>query len=1181
MKKIRLLVFLPLIMIISLLTVSLKVEAAAKNVSDWDSFRAAIRDTSVDKIIIDGPFTSGSTLTNVDRELEIEGNGHSIDFRNRSLGISSNGKVTVSDLNFTGTSSIFSGSGGELILKGNISSEENNTAALANMTRESHVKIDGAKMSYSRGTNSSAGIISKDLTVTNGATVNSTALALYETTTNGGLTTIDKASVINAESYGTGNNSSGQLFKYNNVADIYIRDEGTEVNLSGNIFTSGNDGGLFTVQSDNSSINVLDGAKMSLLSERTTALVMYSRGGVFNVKNGSELNFESNGNYNVYGGTIRFRIRGENTFDIDNNSKVTILKTGKNNSNKNSILPPAIRMSGADNKVFVRNNSEFRVINEGNVNETNSNTGGDLGNQGLLYNAGSGNEFVVDGANSSIDIEAKYGAAIDAKSAGIDITAGADTYFVTRGATASVNDAVFSAGDMTVNMTKPRYFDFASRNSQVFENNSRSGMTVIGSDLSVWQKGANLEGNPFKSWTLIDYELSGANFNNIVSSSNADFLNTFNKMSNYSKMTANNQSAKVNSIRVPTNADKSIYVDVTVPEGKYDEDRPAFDNEVGVRIGLYDENNKEITQLTTRTSTESVYGDAEKLGVAKFDMPKNEFIKAGTKVKVISAWRGSGEENSNTVHMSRPEDILAKEVVSVDVTPPKKASVDLTEMTNNRKKISGTSKENGAKIFFKNDGVWLKNNQNELLTTEVVDGKWSIELPYYLKENSTFEIYLKNEIEIDISNIDYELPNTYTEEPNGVFGNINVSSIGYDSYIGYHDAIKDSRFDSSRLLNVDNATPPTPKINKLVRSLTQDSHGNQIPETNGEPIDSSEWAGTSTKVGNTLAYRIIVQIPGKKGEETERILYNANITDTIPEHLDFNKEDVKVWKYENGDSLGYPYRYIDNVLENDGSHKYNMGDIDLEKSKATELTKNVIDYDAETRLLTVGIGDTDNKVNTEYEGDNKHGVLLPGDKIVLEIKTKVTPDAVKGTIKNKATITGFSGVVEKEEPLTYKKIQVESNIASNPGGEISGELTLTSAPEKIVFPKTNLIDYNKAVGSELDQPLIVTDTLKTQNWQVTVKLIEQMSIKKSGDIYELPNSLYVRYKGNDSFLQLNAPALVYESDLANESSGKEIFNISDDWGESPKADGLKMKGSKVPMTGEYKGTVEWTLENTQ
>ncbi|MEG0256535.1 MAG: hypothetical protein RR669_13180, partial [Vagococcus sp.] len=382
---------------------------------------------------------------------------------------------------------------------------------------------------------------------------------------------------------------------------------------------------------------------------------------------------------------------------------------------------------------------------------------------------------------------------------------------------------------------------------------------------------------------------------------------------------------------------------------------------------------------------------------------------------------------------------------------------------------------------------------------------------------------------------------------------------------------------------------PTPKINKIARALTKDDKGNQIPQGDGTPLTENDWKGKITKVNNTLSYRIAVQIPGKTGEDSQKAIYNAKITDKIPDHLTFNKEDVKAWSYKKGDELGLPIRFKTDVIGADGKHQFNMGDIDLVNSEATPIANPIVEYDETERMLTVGVGDRSKNTGDKYdaygyEGSNKYGHLSPGDKVVIEFPTTVTSDAVKNTISNTGKITGFSAEEVTADPLEYKKVSATSNEALSPGGDVSGELLLVSAPSNITFANTNLIDYNKTIGSDkdsIDFPLVVKDTLKDKKWQITVRLTEEMNYKEGGQTYELPKSLILTYNKKPTPLGYNDVGVVYQSSKEDLESTKEDFNISNDWGKGENEDGLKMKASKIPHAGKYKGTMEWTLENTQ
>ena len=725
-------------------------------------------------------------------------------------------------------------------------------------------------------------------------------------------------------------------------------------------------------------------------------------------------------------------------------------------------------------------------------------------------------------------------------------------------------------------LDNPIAFDIRNQASSNFmgRGNNTNIFSITNSDISLWKNATNLGVMPDIDTTdVASFSVIPTSTNGVVTSTEPKLQNGY--VRNQFRRISGFNSAPELLWEPVTDADYSQQARVLLGYVPVGGDNPFDENGDPIVQPVYADGDRVAKADLTDTLGNKYTAASQKDGFLhwnKDDHTKKGFQIAGKELSGIPF-----RENSLG---TRYRDGEESKVSVVDVTPPNPAKISHL-VTTVSKKMTGTG-EPLSKVSITVNDV----KQENLKTIVDEQGDWEIDIPTgLLKPNDEVQIFLEDNAPEIISNQEEAiekglayLPKDRIPITNSATGNINPKE-----KMTYSDAV----FEEATKITVSDITPPTPKINKIARALTKDAEGNQIPQTIDPVISPEDWQGNVTKVNNTLSYRIVVQIPGTKDKDIQKVLYNAKLTDKIPDYLSFDPKDVKVWNYKVGDKTdGFPIRYQDNVIGTDGKNEFNMGDIDLISSEATALANPIIEYDDETRMLTIGIGDTSKNVEDkynkyEYEGSNKYGYLLPGDKVVVEFPTTVTSNAVKKTIENTATISGYSAELISQMPEEYKEISATSNKAINPGGEISGELTLTSAPEKIVFPKTNLIDYNKAVGSELDQPLIVTDTLKTKNWQVTIKLIEQMSIEESGDVYELPNSLYVRYKGNDSFLQLNTPTLVYESDLASESSGKEEFNISDNWGDSTQADGIKMKGSKVPMTGEYKGTVEWALENTQ
>ncbi|MBP1041152.1 isopeptide-forming domain-containing fimbrial protein [Vagococcus sp. BWB3-3] len=935
-----------------------KVDAVEKEVSNWGDFQSALVDTSVDKITITGSFSAGTALGTVSRKLTIEGNDHLIGFAARTITLAAGSDVVVNNLYFTGTSMLFNGRNANLTFTGNLKSDPTNNARIANFDnrQESSVVFDRANVTYDQTSNTTSGVMAKLFTITNQSVVNSDTTSFFETTADDSVITINEGSKVTTNSYKSGNNISGQVWKFTNKATATIQGEGTEFNSSGNVYTSGNNGALFTMDSDDSHINVLDGAKMNLYSERTTALVMYSRGGSFNVKNNAELKFTSDGNYNGYGGTIRFRIRGQNEFNVENKSKIEIVKTGKSNSSQTTILPPAIRMSGAGNKVNVSGGSDFILRNEGNLSGSYTNPGSDSANQGILFNAGAGNSFTLVGEDSSVDIQADYGAAIDAKGADLDITAGKGTYFVTRGATNSRTAAIFNAGVMNVTMDEPKYFDFINYRGVVFDSDAGSTFNSTNSDLSVWNVMENLSGNPFKSWTLIDYFLNGTNFSNVVSSSDPNFSSEFGNMNHYGRMTANNQTAQVDKIRIPTNADKFVYAHAIVPEGKTDEPRNAFTDEVNIRLevdkadgALSFEGIGKTIGKTDDSDGVAIYDEPAEAGWVKIPVPNDQFIQTNETVKVMAAWRGMAAENSGKVYISSPEELTKEIVKTINVTPPHKVKTQ-TELSNATKQISGTSDREGASVFLKVNGEWLLNSDFEVVQTTVKEGNWLVNLPSYLEKEASLDIYIKDHTELP-TDIPYVLPTTYTMEPNNQWGNISVNVEEYNSYEGYHDAIKESRFDPAlRLITVD-VLPDAPKITKTYTST----------------------GGSTVQVGDILTYTLTVK--NDKPATLVTDWKNVVLTDPLPEGLIFNKEQA-------------------NVMIN-----------------GSEIDDSVYAYDDATRTLTLSVGNLDSQVSAEVSFDVQVAISSVGGAIV----NKAT--AIGNSPREKNFIVGPENV--DHEKATY------------------------------------------------------------------------------------------------------------------------------------------------------------------
>ena len=764
-------------------------------------------------------------------------------------------------------------------------------------------------------------------------------------------------------------------------------------------------------------------------------------------------------------------------------------------------------------------------------------------------------------------------------------TVNEDAEFYVVGKTTRGNDGVVETGtgaNGKIYLNNVKSFDIRNQsNSNFLGLGATSNLfSITNSDISTWKNATNIDGIPdIDSTNVSMFSVVPTGNDGVVTSSDSNLRSGF-KRNQYKRISGLNSEPELLWEPV-TDADASQKARILlgyVPLGGSD---PFDENGDAKVIPVYADGNRiakaDFTDTLGNKYTAKSEADSY-LYWTGANHDKKGFQIAGQEVSGVPF-----RVDSNNQRYRDGEKASTK---VVDATPPEPAKVD-NSVTTVSKNLTGTG-EPGSKLTVTINDV----KQNDIATTVGADGKWSVSIPdKRLKKNDKVQIFLQDNAPQIVSdkklaeekNLAY-LPANRIPATNSATGNINPKD---DS--NYSDA----KFKAATILVVKEVEPPMPKINKVARALTKDDKGNQIPQSDGSPITQADWKGKITKVNNTLSYRVAVQIPGKSGEELERILYNAKITDKIPDYLTFKKEDVKVWKYTTGDAQGWPQRYPDNIVGSDGKFTANMGDIDLSKSGGTPIQNPIVEYDQNSRLLTVGVGDrskndTENKYNKfGYEGSNKYGYVLPGDKVVIEFPTKVTPESVKNTIKNTGKISGYSAEQDSSKPGEYLEVSATSNEALSPGGDVIGELLISSAPEKITFSNTKLIDYQKTIGvdggdkTSIDKPLIVKDTLKDKKWQVNVTLTEDMTFRKNGRAYTLPNSLNMRYQDTDHILKVGQPEVAYKSNDSDLVSLDEEFNISDGWEKAENKDGLKMKASKIPQTGTYVGSVRWSLENTQ
>lgn len=835
-------------------------QRAGTDVTNWAEFVAAIADATISTINVKQDLIRGSGAVpgTITRSLTINGEGHLIDFNANNgsivLGSTTDATLILNDMtvNKLGNTSIINASAAnsknwKIELRG-ITSSETVVSGLITATNAS-VYIRGGNVKYNLASNNTV-IESKDFIVSEKSVINANIQEKFFTT---GIE--DSQITVNSGSKVAIHSEKGIAISASKRSDFTVSGPNTELNITGNSKVTGDNGAIMSFVGAKTTINVLDHAVVNAHSTATVAMLMNSAGGVFNVKDEAKLNLQSDNNANNLGSTLRFRASGNMTFNVSNKAEININKTGGNAA--------AVRMYGEDNKFNVSTGGKVKIHNSGNGTPNN---GGDGGNQGIQFTGNNGLFTLMD-KHSEVDITADNGPAIDMETRTGEITAGPDTIFVAEGKTATETTGIFISGAAQISVDKPLFYDFRNnrdKGGNIFSNRVGSTFISTQSDLSVWGKGENLDGDPSKNWSLFDYKLSGANFTKIESTNFPDEFNTTPESygdkgaAAYSRMSGNNATPTVDELRMPTNADKSLFGHVTIPVGS-DDGRDAWTNEAYVVVEVTKPNGdvKEYTGATIGKNNGSpgleIYGEEARAGMYKITLPDEAFVETGDKIKVVRAWRGSADPNSGRVHESTQEQLIAPERVSKDVTPPLPSKINGV-VTNASKQISGEKAEPGSQLTL------LINDQELPKSIEIEEsGQWTYNLPNYLEKGDVVQVLLRNKAGL-AEGVDNP------PETNNQVGNSNPKVT-----TDYHDAT----FEKGTKIVVGDILPDN---NQIVKSVTVDNPENE------------------THVGSILTFKLEFS-NNKKDVETN--WKNVKLLDVLDPGIDANLASVTL----NGNSV--------------------------------------------------------------------------------------------------------------------------------------------------------------------------------------------------------------------------------------------------------------------------------------
>lgn len=1132
------------------------------NVSSWSEFKSAMESASVDWINIQADLTASSAVgaVTVSKVINGDDNGtrRKIDMGNQNitLGTATAGsQVILSDVDLTGSSvdsmisaTDVSASANWTVATNNVNVLSGNARPLAHLDNGA-ITLSGDNNFESDGFVLAAFFRAKTFLVEEDANVVANLKTLFfETLVDNSSFKVNNAKMniwIDAEVMAVRISSK--------QAKMEFIGNKTEVAISGNLtnaaWSGSNPNAIMAAQgavvtlwestreaSDpaiGSEILVDDGAKVTFdsrsASKGAPTLQVYSKDSKIITNNGAEFSINSeSSDASSNGAMIRYddpgglSYVGNHLMQVTNDSKISLNKLGG--------PTPAIRMYGNENKIDIQSGSDFILRNVGDG--VAKDPGANNRNQGIQYRNGTSNKvssFSVTGENSNVSLITDSGAAIDCNLQDLDINAGEGTYFIVRGQTATGTNGVFSSlspatnvrTKLTFTMNKPKYFDFRNNcvgGGRLFVGNVNSEFKMTQSDLQVWDTNSNLDGNPSAAWSLIDSVWSTEDFGAGITTNGVDFSN-FKGAPAYSRMTANNQKAVIDELRVPTDADKFIWGHATVPEGKYDPIRAAYTGEVSVRVAVSAAGSATaytaagtVVEDPAGTGAVSVYGDDARTGIFKIPTSNGGFLVKGQQIEVATAWRGAlGDEGGSNVHISEVSDIVTPVRTVLDVTPPQPTRLTDENLTNATNVLSGTGAEVGATVYVYYDSGNRASGTLLGTTTVLGDGTWSYTLPAYLTETKELSVYLGDSVikhaEAQVTSPVGETPVLYDQtglikppvtNVNGV-GNINP----YTDY-SYHDAV----FEGVKKYIVADVLPNLPVMTKTVLS----SNGKTDEADAGDVLTYTLTAKNDRAASITSTWKDVV------------------VTDVLPAGLIFTPAAAE-------------------VKINGAAVTYTTGTPSV----------NEYSYDTGTRLLTVNVGSLNSTASAQ-----------------ITFKATVSSNATS-TINNTATAVGKSPrFVDGPGSITgeYEKISESGSVSLS----VAGTLSIVSIPNidfKIEEAKLN--EGTRVIDPAISGNLIVADNRSVQkSWTIKAKLLAPMQAVGETDArYILADA--VRYDTGTEEKIITAA----ETDIITHThSGAGEYNVNSRW--SPTGEGFKfyIDGGKVNKLGKYAAILEFTLEDT-
>lgn len=706
-----------------------------------------------------------------------------------------------------------------------------------------------------------------------------------------------------------------------------------------------------------------------------------------------------------------------------------------------------------------------------------------------------------------------------------------------------------NSSNATVTIDNPDSFDItnlAAAGALGFNTGSTFNFNVNSSDISLWKTATATTAAPDLTYPNVETFTINSNSNAAkATSSNSGLQNTF----------VRNQYRRINGLNsVPeiqwdyvTTADYSQKAKVLLGQVAAGGSNPFDPNGDAIMNNVYADANRiaQIAFTDTLGNTYTGYSGSDNYVTWTKENHKIPGFQIGNDdVTGIASKIDNG--NDQMIPYRTADESSTKVLL---VSPPD--SIQLT-----KGKITDVDSELTASGIQENANVYIQVNDGAIQTAGKADasGNWHFDLANKYKIGDKVRIYLENTSELPADFNTVGLENTR-------IGNSNRNPINKTTY-------RDAEFAPATVYVVEKGVITQATVAKSFSSDT-DKIG----------------------VGSTLTFTINVSNDEIAGSGIN--WKDVNLTDIVDEGLDYDPAtaDVKV----NGTSVSNAtYEKVSRKLtvplgtilpkmasgENIATitfkakvNRTNLLTTISNTAKATGKDDVGSTFEKESNTVTTDvILDTSLTINFVDLDDNQ--LHAP---IVIEAPVGTAIDLNKNSDVQKVIndlITSNHQLI-KSPDMTTITISGKGDTATY---TFDGVLKITSTPQTIDFGSLKVSsDVQTVDNPTIDNDLTVLDTRssKTTGWVLSAKVTKSMTNDTTNMI--MPNALKYNNNNGENSIMLS------ESDSIIENGTKKgSVNISSEWGETDKSNGVKLIYNPASMStgntlGDYVGTIQWTL----